>query len=65
MRAKPLLERTPLSVDKINDKTLFFLEAPVKRITHDDVVSPYFGREIIYIPDVERISRALEETLDS
>ncbi len=48
----------------INDKTLLSLEAPVKRVTHYDVVTPYFGRELMFIPDVERISRSLEETLD-
>jgi len=50
--------------DKINNEALLFLEAPVKRVTHYDVVTPYFGREMMYIPDVERISRAIEETLN-
>jgi pyruvate dehydrogenase E1 component beta subunit len=51
-------------IAKINDKTLLSLEAPVKRVTHYDVVTPYFGRESLYIPDVERIAREMEETLD-
>lgn len=51
-------------IARINDKALLFLEAPVKRVTHYDVVTPYFGREMMYIPDAERISRAIEETLD-
>ena len=51
-------------IAKINDKALLSLEAPVKRVTHYDVVTPYFGREMMYIPNVERITQALEETLD-
>lgn len=51
-------------IAKINDKSLLSLEAPVKRVTHYDVVTPYYGREMMYIPDVERISEAIEETLD-
>ncbi len=51
-------------IARINDKALLSLEAPVKRITHYDVVTPYFGRELMFIPDVERISRGIEETLD-
>jgi pyruvate dehydrogenase E1 component beta subunit len=51
-------------IARINDKALLSLEAPVKRVTHYDVVTPYFGRELMFIPDVERISRGIEETLD-
>lgn len=51
-------------IARINDKALLSLEAPVKRVTNYDVVMPYFGRELMYIPDVERISGAIEETLD-
>jgi pyruvate dehydrogenase E1 component beta subunit len=51
-------------IARINDKALLSLEAPVKRVTHYDVVTPYFGRELMFIPDMERISRGIEETLD-
>ena len=51
-------------IAKINDRALLSLEAPVKRVTNYDVATPYFGRELMYIPDVERISRAMLETLD-
>jgi pyruvate dehydrogenase E1 component beta subunit len=51
-------------IAKVNDKALLSLEAPVRRVTHYDVVTPYFAREMKYIPDVERISNAIEETLD-
>jgi pyruvate dehydrogenase E1 component beta subunit len=49
---------------RINDNTLLYLEAPVKRITNYDVVTPYFGRELDYIPDQVRIELGIEETLD-
>jgi pyruvate dehydrogenase E1 component beta subunit len=48
----------------INDRALLQLQAPVKRVTGYDVVTPYFGREADYIPSPGRIRRALEETLD-
>jgi len=51
-------------IAQINDKALLYLEAPVKRVTNFDVVTPYFGREMMYIPSPGRIHRAIEETLD-
>ncbi len=48
----------------INDRVLLSLEAPVRRVTSYDVVTPYFGRELSFMPDAERIRRAVEETLD-
>ncbi len=51
-------------VARINDKALMYLEAPVKRLTGYDVVTPYFGREKSYIPNVSRVVRSIEETLD-
>ena len=49
---------------RINDHVLLYLEAPVQRVTNYDVVTPYFGRELNYIPDQQRIERGIEETLD-
>jgi pyruvate dehydrogenase E1 component beta subunit len=51
-------------IARINDKSLMYLEAPVKRLTGYDVVTPYFGREKKYIPDAGRVLRGMEETLD-
>jgi pyruvate dehydrogenase E1 component beta subunit len=48
----------------INDKALMYLEAPVRRVSSYDVVTPYFGREMAFIPSVGRIRRAIEETID-
>jgi pyruvate dehydrogenase E1 component beta subunit len=51
-------------IARINDKALMHLEAPVRRVSNYDVVTPYFGRELMYIPGVTRIQREIEETLD-
>jgi pyruvate dehydrogenase E1 component beta subunit len=51
-------------IAQLNDRALLWLEAPVKRITGYDVVTPYFAREMMYLPSVERIRRGIEETLD-
>jgi len=48
----------------INDKALMYLEAPVKRVTNYDVITPYFNREMNYIPSPGRIKRAIKETLE-
>ncbi len=51
-------------IARLNDKVLLYLEAPVQRVTNYDVITPYFGREMNYIPDPPRIKRAIEKTLD-
>ena len=51
-------------IARINDKSFLYLEAPIKRVTNYDVVTPYFGREMHYMPGPGRIQRAIEETLD-
>jgi len=51
-------------IARINEKALLYLEAPVRRVANYDVVTPYFGRELMYLPTPERIARAIEETLD-
>jgi len=51
-------------IARINDEALLYLEAPVKRLTNYDVVTPYFGRELDYIPNEARVRRGIEETLD-
>ncbi len=45
-------------IARINERCLFFLEAPVERVTGFDVHVPYFGREQAYLPDAQRIVRA-------
>jgi pyruvate dehydrogenase E1 component beta subunit len=51
-------------IARINDEALLYLEAPVKRLTGYDVVTPYFGREQSYIPTADRVARGIAETLD-
>jgi len=49
---------------QVNDRSLLWLEAPVERVTGYDVVNPYFGREMLYLPSPERIQAAIERALD-
>jgi pyruvate dehydrogenase E1 component beta subunit len=51
-------------IARINDEVLMYLEAPVKRVTGYDVVTPYFSREEPYFPTAKQIERSIEETLD-
>jgi len=51
-------------IASVNDKALMYLEAPARRVTGFDVVTPYFGRELQYIPTVGRARRGIEEALD-
>ena len=59
-----LVESPDEIIATINDKALMYLEAPVRRVSSYDVVTPYFGREMAFIPSVGRIRRAIEETID-
>ncbi len=47
----------------LNDEALYYLEAPVKRVTMYDITVPLFARELMYLPSVKRIKRAMVETL--
>ncbi len=51
-------------IARINDEALLYLEAPVKRVTQFDVVTPYFGREELYMPGPGQVRDAMEQTLD-
>ena len=51
-------------VARINDHALEYLEAPVARVTHYDVVMPYFSRELLYMPDEAQVVDAIYRTLD-
>jgi len=51
-------------IAQINDKALIYLEAPVQRVTGFDVVTPYFGRESMYMPTPERVQQAIQDTID-
>jgi pyruvate dehydrogenase E1 component beta subunit len=51
-------------IARINDYALLYLEAPVSRVTGFDVVTPYFGREHLFMPSEETVSRAIVDTLN-
>jgi pyruvate dehydrogenase E1 component beta subunit len=42
-------------IARLVEKTFFYLEAPIQRVTGFDVIFPYFAREQAYLPDVPRI----------
>jgi pyruvate dehydrogenase E1 component beta subunit len=50
-------------ITRIIEKSFYYLEAPVKRITGYDIVYPLFAREKHYMPDAGKIIRAVRETL--
>ncbi len=50
-------------VSRIMEKSFFYLEAPIKRVTGFDVNIPLPARESAYIPGVRRIVEAARETL--
>lgn len=51
-------------IAQINDRALMYLEAPVKRVTHYDIVTPQFAREKLFMPDATEVEKAIIETLD-
>ncbi len=46
---------------QIMEECFLYLEAPVQRVTGFDTVIPYYKLELEYLPDADRISRALED----
>jgi pyruvate dehydrogenase E1 component beta subunit len=52
-------------VTRLMESTFYYLEAPIQRVTGYDVVIPSFSREKSYIPDQERIVRAVLKTLET
>lgn len=52
-------------VAAVMDEAFWFLETPVRRVTGYDVVTPYFARENLYLPDAARVREAILETLEA
>jgi pyruvate dehydrogenase E1 component beta subunit len=52
-------------VARLMESAFYHLEAPIQRVTGYDVVIPSFSREKSYIPDQERIVRAVLKTLET
>ncbi len=47
----------------IMERCFLHMEAPVQRVTGFDTVMPYYKLELEYLPETERISRAIEEVV--
>jgi pyruvate dehydrogenase E1 component beta subunit len=52
-------------VARLVEKSFFYLEAPIARVTGFDVHIPLFSREKIYLPGKERIVRAARKVLST
>jgi pyruvate dehydrogenase E1 component beta subunit len=48
---------------RIMEHCFLHLEAPVQRVTGFDTLMPYYKLELEYLPDKERIGKAIEETV--
>lgn len=51
-------------IARINEKSFFYLEAPIQRVTGYDVITPFFAREQDYIPNIERIVDGARKALN-
>ena len=49
-------------ITRVNEKALDSLEAPMRRVSGPDVIMPLYQLENYYIPSVERIVKAIQET---
>ena len=47
---------------RIMEQCFLHLEAPVQRVTGFDTIMPYYKLELEYLPDAERIGKAIAET---
>ena len=44
------------------ERCFLHLEAPVQRVAGFDTIMPYYKLELEYLPDAERIGKAIDET---
>lgn len=51
-------------LSRLIEKAFLYLEAPVRRVSGFDIHTPYFAREHLYVPDVERILRSAKATIN-
>ena len=47
---------------RIMERCFLYLESPVQRVDGFDTIMPYYKLELDYMPDADRIARAIEET---
>jgi pyruvate dehydrogenase E1 component beta subunit len=50
-------------ISLINDEALFYLKAPIKRVTGFDIPVPQFSVEDDYLPTIERVKQGIMETV--
>ncbi len=48
---------------RIVEECFLYLEAPPQRVTGFDTIMPYYKLELEYMPDADRIARALDEAI--
>lgn len=46
---------------RVMEQCFLYLEAPVQRVTGFDTIMPYYKLELEYLPDAERVGKAIEE----
>lgn len=46
---------------RIMEHCFLYLEAPIQRVTGFDTIMPYYKLELDYLPEADRISKAIEE----
>jgi len=52
-------------IARLVEKSFFYLEAPIQRVTGFDVMFPFFAREQAYLPDVARIVHGARDVLQA
>ncbi len=52
-------------ITRLVEKSFYYLEAPVKRVTGYDIVYPLYAREKANMPNSRRIIKAVQETLET
>jgi pyruvate dehydrogenase E1 component beta subunit len=52
-------------VSRLVEKSFWYLEAPIQRVTGFDIIIPMFAYEQVYLPGVERILRGAREALNA
>ncbi len=50
-------------IARINEKALFSLKGPIKRVTGYDIIMPLYQREKAYLPNKTKINAAIQEVM--
>ena len=52
-------------VSRLMEKAFYYLEVPIERVTGYDIIIPLFSREKAYLPNEQRILRAVRKALNN